>query len=80
MSMTATQTKPAPPVSGTYQPKGMLIDGKWVGSASGQHITVENPAKRTPVAEVPRAAAKDVDAAVAAAEKAFPKWKAVVPT
>src|SRR5471032_663313 len=79
MSMAATQLKPQPPVANTYQPKGQLIGGKWVGSVSGQRITIENPGKRTAVAEVPRAAAADVDLAVAAAEKAFPAWKAVVP-
>ncbi len=79
MSMSATQPKPAAPVAGTYQPKGMLIGGKWVGSASGARIAVENPARRTIVADVPRAAAADVEAAVAAAEKAFPAWKNVVP-
>src|SRR5687768_7101449 len=79
MSMTAAETKPVVPMPGTYQPKGMLIDGKWVGSASGARIAVENPAKRTSVAEVPRAAAADVEAAVAAAAKAFPAWKNVVP-
>src|SRR5471030_2072131 len=70
MSMAATQLKPQAPVANTYQPKGQLIGGKWVGSVSGQRITIENPGKRTAVAEVPRAAA---------AEKAFPAWKAVVP-
>src|SRR6478735_2841108 len=63
----------------TYQPKGMLIGGQWVGSASGARIAVENPAKRTSIAEVPRAAAADVEAAVAAGAKAFPAWKNVVP-
>ena len=33
MSMTATQLKSQPTVPGTYQPKGMLIGGKWVGAA-----------------------------------------------
>src|SRR5471032_2702802 len=79
MSMAATQLKPQAPVANTYQPKGQLIGGKWVGSVSGQRITIENPAKRTAVTEVPRSAAADVDLAVAAAEKAFPAWKAVVP-
>jgi len=73
------QFKPAVAVSGIYQPKGMLIAGKWVGAASGQRIAVENPAKRVSVAEVPRAAAADVEAAVTAAEKAFPAWKNMVP-
>ena len=37
---TVTPTKLAP-ASGTYQPKGQLIGGKWIGSASGQRITIE---------------------------------------
>ena len=60
-------------------PKGMLIDGKWVESASGARFTVENPANRKPVAEVPRSAAADVDRAVAAASKALVSWRKVVP-
>ena len=63
MSTTATQTKPLAQPSGTYQPKGMLIGGKWVGSASGQRIAIENPGNRTLVAEVPRAAAAPAAAA-----------------
>src|SRR3954470_20129444 len=73
MSITAEKT-PA-----TYQPKGMLVGGKWVDSTSGTRFAVENPANRKPVAEVPRAAAADVEAAVAAADKALPGWKNVVP-
>ena len=60
-------------------PKGMLIDGKWVESASGARFTVENPANRKPVVEVPRSAAADVDRAVAAASKALVSWRKVVP-
>ena len=77
--MTATQLKSQPPIPGTYRPKGMLIGGKWVGSDSGQCIVIENPAKRTAIAEVPRAGAADVEGAVAAAESAFPTWKNMVP-
>ena len=79
MTATATQLKPQPGVPDTYLPKGMLIGGKWVGSDSGQGIAIENPAKRTAIAEVPRAGAADVEAAVAAAERAFPAWKNMVP-
>jgi acyl-CoA reductase-like NAD-dependent aldehyde dehydrogenase len=79
MTATATQQKPQPGVPDTYRPKGMLIGGKWVGSDSGQRIAIENPAKRTAIAEVPRAGAADVEAAVAAAERAFPAWKNMVP-
>ncbi|HEX4111814.1 MAG TPA: aldehyde dehydrogenase family protein [Stellaceae bacterium] len=66
----------------TTQPlmkRQMLIDGAWVPSASGQTITVENPAKRQPIAEVPRANAEDVDRAVEAASRAFPAWSRTVP-
>jgi acyl-CoA reductase-like NAD-dependent aldehyde dehydrogenase len=52
----------------------MLIDGAWVDSVSGQVITVENPAKREAIAEVPRANAEDVDRAVQAAYRALPQW------
>ncbi len=73
---TATQTKPP---SSTLSSKGMLIGGQWVESASGARITVENPAKRSPIAEVPRGNAADVERAVAAATKAFAEWRKVVP-
>jgi len=65
--------------TGTYQPKGMLVGGKWIDSASGARFAVENPANRKAVAEVPRAASGDVDAAVTAAGRAFPGWKNTVP-
>ena len=73
---TATQTKPP---SSTLSFKGMLIGGQWVDSASGGRIAVENPAKRSPIAEVPRGNAADVERAVAAATKAFAEWRKVVP-
>jgi acyl-CoA reductase-like NAD-dependent aldehyde dehydrogenase len=57
----------------------MLIDGKWTGSASGDVLSVENPAKRRPIADIPRGAAEDVDRAVRAAQRAFPDWSKVPP-
>jgi betaine-aldehyde dehydrogenase len=57
----------------------MLIDGEWVASASGQIITVENPAKRAPIGEVPRGNAEDVERAVQAAHRAFQTWSRTVP-
>jgi len=52
------------------KPALMLVDGKWEPSADGRFIPVENPAKRQPIAEVPRAGAADVDRAVRAAARA----------
>ncbi|PIW26745.1 MAG: aldehyde dehydrogenase [Rhodospirillales bacterium CG15_BIG_FIL_POST_REV_8_21_14_020_66_15] len=74
---TAALEKPAP--AGHYEPKGMLIDGAWVDGASGERIAVENPANRRTITEVPRGDAADVDAAVAAAAKAFPGWARTAP-
>ncbi|HET9662726.1 MAG TPA: aldehyde dehydrogenase family protein [Burkholderiales bacterium] len=57
----------------------MLIDGKWVASADGRLLGVENPAKRAIIAEVPRGGAEDVDRAVHVAARAFETWKSVAP-
>ena len=57
----------------------MLINGQWVGAAGGATLAVGNPANRKQIAEVPRAGAKDVDIAVAAATKAQPEWARMIP-
>ena len=57
----------------------MLIDGDWVEAMSGRVLAVENPAKRTPIAEIPRGDVADVAGAVEAAVRAFPGWSRVVP-
>ena len=56
----------------------MLIDGAWVDSMSSRLLSVENPAKRCPIAEVPRGDTADVNGAEAAA-RAFPAWSKVAP-
>lgn len=57
----------------------MLIDGVWTQAAGGGVIEVENPGRKTVIADVPRAAKIDVDKAVAAAQRAFTQWKRVPP-
>jgi acyl-CoA reductase-like NAD-dependent aldehyde dehydrogenase len=57
----------------------MLIGGKWLESASGEVLEVEDPAHRRPVAEVPRGGAEDVARAVNAAADAFPAWSRTIP-
>lgn len=52
----------------------MLIGGELVESESGRWFASINPANEEPLAEVPRGSAKDVDAAVDAAEAAQPAW------
>lgn len=57
----------------------MLVGGKWVESASGEWLEVEDPAHRRPFAEVPRGRAEDVARAVKFAAGAFPAWSRMVP-
>lgn len=57
----------------------MLIGGEWVQGREGRTLTVENPAQRRPIAEVPRGGAPDVDRAMTAAAQAFESWKRVAP-
>src|ERR1700689_3301206 len=57
----------------------MLIGGKWVDAASGETFAVEDPAHRSPIAEVPRGRAEDVARAMKAAAEAFPAWSRMPP-
>jgi delta 1-pyrroline-5-carboxylate dehydrogenase len=57
----------------------MLIDGAWVDSMSGKLLSVENPAKPFPIAEVPRGDAADANGAVEAAARALPAWSKMAP-
>ncbi len=53
-----------------------LIGGKWVPASSGQTFENRNPAdKNDLIGLYPKSGKADVDAAVAAAKKAFPGWK-----
>src|SRR5215217_4250082 len=62
-----------------YLARQMLIGGAWRNALSGKTLVVENPARREPIGEVPRAQAEDVNIAVEAAAAAFPAWARVPP-
>ncbi len=57
-----------------HSPFGLFIDNQWVKPASGQYIDSINPATGKLLAKVAAANSADVDAAVAAARKAFETW------
>lgn len=61
-----------------YQGNGhrrpMLIGGRWVPSAGGRWMDVENPSRGTVIAQVPDGTAADVQQAVDCARAAFPTW------
>ena len=58
----------------------LLIGGEWVAAASGQTFETRNPAdRREVVGRFTAAGAEEARAAVAAAAKAFPAWRAMAP-
>src|SRR5205809_486310 len=56
---------------------GLFVGGRWIKSKSGGGFDVINPATTARLARVTQAGEADVDAAVAAARKAFPAWSAL---
>src|SRR5207302_162000 len=56
---------------------GLFVGGRWTKSKNGDAFDVINPATTAPLARVTQAGQADVDAAVAAARKAFPGWSAL---
>jgi aldehyde dehydrogenase (NAD+) len=61
-------------------PKQNFINNEYVHAKSDKKLTLHNPVDGSLIADdVPCSGEHDVDAAVAAAEKAFPAWKKVSP-
>ncbi|HEU4620911.1 MAG TPA: aldehyde dehydrogenase family protein, partial [Burkholderiaceae bacterium] len=55
----------------------LCIDGTWRDSTDGQRFEVTNPATNDVITQVPNANAKDVQAALEAANTAWATWRAV---
>jgi succinate-semialdehyde dehydrogenase/glutarate-semialdehyde dehydrogenase len=53
------------------------VDGKWIEAASGKTITVRNPSNGEPIGEVPSLSAAETRAAIEAAHRAQPAWRAL---
>src|SRR5580692_11375134 len=64
------------------QPRKVLIGGRWVGAKSGKTFEVFNPATGQRIADAAACEKADVDAAVAAARKAFDEgpWPRMTPS
>ena len=58
-----------------YQNARLLIDGEWVESQTTEWHDIINPATQQVLAKVPFATAAEVNAAIAAAQRAFQTWK-----
>lgn len=59
-----------------YLPVRNWIGGEWCDGSKGDWLPIENPRHGRPLGRMTMSGAIDVDAAVAAAKKAFPAWKA----
>src|SRR5206468_4085232 len=55
------------------------VGGEWVAPQSADYLDLTNPATGEALGKVPLSGARDVDAAVAAAQAAFLKWRQVPP-
>ncbi|NNG04937.1 MAG: NAD-dependent succinate-semialdehyde dehydrogenase [Inquilinus sp.] len=58
-----------------YGDHGLYIDGSWRPAVSGDTYGVVNPADEEPLGEAPAAGPADVEAAIAAAERALASWR-----
>jgi len=62
------------------EPLTNFVGGSWVPSRATEFLDVHNPATGEVIARTPLSTGEDLDAAVAAAEKAFPGWRDTPPT
>ena len=60
-----------------YPDVPLFIDGAWGQSASGNTLTVLNPATGEPLGKLAHASIADLDRALAAAEKGFAVWRRI---
>jgi acyl-CoA reductase-like NAD-dependent aldehyde dehydrogenase len=56
-------------------PHQLFIDGKFVDAQSGETLPTLNPHDNSPIVNVAMAGREDIDKAVAAAQRAFPRWR-----
>lgn len=62
----------------TYDPDlKLFIDGAWRAGEDRDSFPVVNPATGERIADVPKASTADLDEALAAAERAWPEWRAL---
>jgi aspartate-semialdehyde dehydrogenase len=55
------------------------VDGAWCAADDGTHIEVSNPADGSVVGQVPDMGADETRRAIAAARRAFPAWRSLLP-
>jgi len=65
--------------SAAYPELALLIDGEWLGAEGRQSVSVVNPATEASLGLLPCASSADLDRALAAAQRAWPAWRAHAP-
>lgn len=63
----------------TDHPQQQFIDGQWCAASNGRTVAVVNPATEEVVQHVPYGGTSDCQAAIDAAERAFPIWSRSTP-
>jgi len=62
-----------------YCELALFIDGEWLGAEGRKTQTLINPATEELLGELPHAHSADLDRALAAAQRAWPGWRALLP-
>lgn len=62
-----------------FPPLFLFIDGEWLGAAGRKSQTSINPATEEELGELPHATPADLDRALAAAQRAWSGWRALLP-
>ncbi|MCS6855622.1 MAG: aldehyde dehydrogenase family protein, partial [Elioraea sp.] len=70
-------TAPLPLKDPSLFRQACLVDGRWVEAASGKTLAVRNPATGEVLGTVPAFGATETRAAIEAAHRAFPAWRAL---
>lgn len=78
-TIAVTHAAPIDPMSVLPRRRGLYYGGAWHEAEGGARFAVTSPGSGASLGEVADASARDVDAAVAAARKAFPGWRDTPP-
>lgn len=62
-----------------YTKLALLIDGEWIEETNAGSEIVLNPATEQPLGTLPHAGKAELDRALAAASRAFERWKRTSP-
>ncbi|MEP7245058.1 MAG: NAD-dependent succinate-semialdehyde dehydrogenase [Gammaproteobacteria bacterium] len=80
--MQSSQVKAGPAAAAKAEPYAALslfIGGEWVSGGGRKTQPVVSPATGATIGELPHATAEDLDTALEAAQKSFPKWRGMPP-